>query len=73
MSAESLVRAANRIGITQQAVASITATSQPTISRVLSGLGSKKDGAYSRIRCRLWSHLQCVEFGGSNYVLRVKP
>ena len=71
MSAESLVRAANRRGINQQAVARITSTSQPTISRVLSGMGSSNDkSASERIRYRLMQHLQVVDFRGEHYILR---
>lgn len=70
MNAENLVRAANRRGITQEAIAEITATSQPTISRYLSGMGSERKDVDQKIRYRLMHHLQCVEFAGDHFILR---
>lgn len=71
MSAEQLIIAATRRGMTQEQIAAITRTSQPTVSRYLSGLGSDKPDIEHRIVYRLSHHLQHVNFAGENYFLRV--
>lgn len=70
MNAEQLIIAAHNRGMTQEQIASVTGTSQPTISRYLSGHGSDQKGFEHRITYRLRHHLQCVDFAGHHYFLR---
>lgn len=70
INATSLIRAANK-QISQERIAKLSNTSQPTISRYLSGDTARigRD-VENRIKFRLENHLHAVEFMGDVYLMR---
>ena len=64
-----LIVKAQRCGMTQEDIADITGTSQPTIARLLSGTGSDKSAAI--VDRYLKEHLQYIEFDGMEFFLKV--
>ena len=69
MSIDRIIIKAQKIGLTQQDIADITKTSQPTIARLLSGTGSDKSAVI--VSKRLKQYLHCVEFDGIEFLLKV--
>lgn len=65
---QSLIRLANKRGITQSQIATITQTSQPTICDILKGTGTDRKAA-GIVDVRLGDYLGRVEFLGEVYCL----